>query len=377
MYILRFWLTQWLVLCFITLPFSYHFLPRFGSWVSMQLTPLSQPLSLTLFGIDTTNTFAVSDSAALYSVALIFALFSVVFTIIIHRFFRNYFAPFENLLFYMLLYILVFFLLRYGLDKWIGNQFYTPASNTLYTPLGQLSKDILFWSSMGTSHQYNLFMAGSEMLAAILLVLRRTRFLGLLISFGVLLNVFAINIGFDITVKYVSGLLVLATSVLIFYFPQQVASFFRKDQSICAVNRYFSHSRTSILVKSFVLVLLLTELLFAIGSSPDRRDSGTCYSVIGYNGNSTIISLAGLRRIHIHPEGYLITESNEQHFESHRLIRFNNQYSLNGRTVHFTANKLIWTERDTVVVQVRKIDLETLPAKQDEMHWFVEELMHP
>ena len=103
--------------------------------------------------------------------------------------------------------MLAFFLLRYGFDKLFKHQFYLPEPNTLYTPVGLLSKDILFWTSMGTSHSYNVFMGLIEIIPAFLLFFKRTRMLGGLISFAVLLNVLMINIGFDITVKILSSFL--------------------------------------------------------------------------------------------------------------------------------------------------------------------------
>ena len=37
----------------------------------------------------------------------------------------------------------------YGFDKIFKSQFYLPEPNTLYTPVGYLSKDVLYWTSMG------------------------------------------------------------------------------------------------------------------------------------------------------------------------------------------------------------------------------------
>ena len=52
----------------------------------------------------------------------------------------------------------------YGVQKLLMQQFFTPEANTLYTPLGRLDKDILFWTTMGLSRGYNIFLGVVERL---------------------------------------------------------------------------------------------------------------------------------------------------------------------------------------------------------------------
>ena len=122
--------------------------------------------------------------------------------------------------------VVSFFLFVYGFNKVFKIQFYIPEPNTLYTPLGQLSKDILFWSSMGSSHSYNLFMGLVEILPALFLLFRRTRMLGAVISFTVLLNVLMINFGFDISVKILSSFLLFLSLVILAPYAKKLFSFF-------------------------------------------------------------------------------------------------------------------------------------------------------
>ncbi|RYD88544.1 MAG: hypothetical protein EOP54_27080, partial [Sphingobacteriales bacterium] len=81
----------------------------------------------------------------------------------------------------IVLYFLAYVFLKYGFDKVFGLQFYTPAPNILYTPFGNLDKDILFWSTMGTSPAYSIFTGMVEVVAALLLLSRRTRTVGLML----------------------------------------------------------------------------------------------------------------------------------------------------------------------------------------------------
>ncbi|MBL0144471.1 MAG: hypothetical protein IPP48_00540 [Chitinophagaceae bacterium] len=68
---------------------------------------------------------------------------------------------------------LIIILLKYGLDKIFKTQFYLPEPNTLFTTVGHLDKDILFWSTMGSSHLYNTITGCIEILAAVLLFLNQ------------------------------------------------------------------------------------------------------------------------------------------------------------------------------------------------------------
>jgi hypothetical protein len=98
-------------------------------------------------------------------------------------------------------------LLAYGFDKVFKHQFYLPEPNTLYTPLGLLPPDLAYWSVLGASRSYSVFAGGLEVLPGLLLLWGRTRLLGGLLALGVLTNVLALNVGFDISVKLWSGFL--------------------------------------------------------------------------------------------------------------------------------------------------------------------------
>ncbi|WP_435522525.1 hypothetical protein [Chryseobacterium indoltheticum] len=103
-------------------------------------------------------------------------------------------------------YVCVFYisivLIKYGFDKIFQTQFPEPEPNILFTRFGNLDKDILFWSTIGTSKIYNIIMGSIELFSGILLWFRRSRFLGLLLAIICLAQIFIINISFDISVKF-------------------------------------------------------------------------------------------------------------------------------------------------------------------------------
>src|SRR5690554_1822611 len=196
-----FWASCWSVFVFLFLPFTYNFIPNIGIGLSTFILPVNKEVC-SWFGVEIQETYLISDSLAFYSTAFILLLFSGLISGVISWKYKSVIPKIQKVILGLMVLLLAFFLIRYGLDKLFNRQFYTPASNTLHTPTGQLSKDILFWSSMGTSSFYNAFMGIAEVITGILLLFNRTRFLGLLLAFGILGNILSVNIGFDITVKY-------------------------------------------------------------------------------------------------------------------------------------------------------------------------------
>lgn len=371
----RCWLSLWLALCLATIPLSTTVLPPVGVWINRWMNHLTQPLSLYLFGADTSKSFLSSDSAALYSASILFLILSGVFVIFLHRKFRTTFRKVELISYYALLYLIIFFLLRYGMDKLAGNQFYAPAANTLFTPLGQLSKDILFWSSMGTSRFYNLFMGTTEVLAALLLIFPRTRFLGSLMAFGICLHIFAVNVGFDITVKYLSGLLLLGSGTLLSYFPDRLSQLIQLPSRIYPALPQFQKTRRLHLLKwGMVAILVLECSPVLLLTQP--ADSGSSYTITGYTGTDPEWNLPSLKRLHFHPQGYLILETNSQHFQSFPITYSDAAIFVNGTKCHLKEDRIFWqAETGRVELYIQRINLRQLPALQDECHWTVESML--
>ncbi len=117
-------------------------------------------------------------------------------------------------------------MLMYGFYKVFGWQFYLPEPNTLYTPVGQATRDLLFWTLMGSSRLYTIFGGLVELAGGLLLLHRRTRLLGALLTTGIMINVIMMNIGFDISVKLFSCYLVLLGLIIIIPDARRLLNFF-------------------------------------------------------------------------------------------------------------------------------------------------------
>lgn len=102
-------------------------------------------------------------------------------------------------------------LLGYGLAKIPPAQFQPPGPDRLLQTYGNSSPMGLLWTFMGASPAYTMFAGASEVLAALLLVFRRTATLGGLAAAGVMLNVAMLNFCYDVPVKLFASHLVVAS----------------------------------------------------------------------------------------------------------------------------------------------------------------------
>ena len=105
--------------------------------------------------------------------------------------------------------ILVYYLLAYGIVKLFHLQMIPPTYSQLIQPLGEMSPMGLAWTFMGFSKGYSMFAGGAEVLAALLLIPRRTQTFGALVTIAVMTQVFIMNMCFDIPVKLFSFHLLL------------------------------------------------------------------------------------------------------------------------------------------------------------------------
>lgn len=105
-------------------------------------------------------------------------------------------------------------MLDYGFAKVFCVQFPAPSNVIMSRMLGDFAPADLLWTFMGASRGYQIFGGVAEVLGAALLAFRRTATLGALILLGVLANVVALNVSYDVNVKLWS-LTLLATAAFL------------------------------------------------------------------------------------------------------------------------------------------------------------------
>lgn len=341
----------WLLLQVIILPFNYSTIPQLGVEFHWLILPLTEGI-YQLFGEWTIPDPTVSDSISSYIWAALLFCVSISASFLLRKLrYRISISGLEQIL----LLILSFFLMRYGIDKVLGNQFFAPEANILYSDVGSISKDMLFWTSMGTSSIYNQFLGWCECIVGVMLLFKRTRKLALLGSAAIFLNVFFLNIGFNISVKYLSGLLLLISLWL-------NASFLHNKE----LNQSKSWGKY---ILGLILVLeLITSSLKTLANTSSEY-SGTYQAI-----QSSDESLPASTLLHIHSKGYLIVQRQNE-FKSHEIFFKNDEFSFReSDSITYTGSikqgrmSLSNNKGKIVAIQLK----EYHPLLKDVTNWTVE-----
>jgi len=296
-------------------------------------------------------------------------------------------------------YYLILMLMKYGLDKIFKTQFYLPEPNTLYTPLGQLDKDLLYWTSMGTSRVYNIFTGSIEVLAALLLLFRTTRMAGLLIAVASLVHVVAINFGFDISVKLYSLFLLGLSLYLLAPHCKRLYNFLFRQKIIPAMQEragnVVKHPFLSIFLKCFVTGLILFEAFYPYLKSKNFNDDTAKrpYMHGAYEVRQTIIAtdtLTGksspVQRVFIHRENYMIFQNQADEMQDYKLSYDTDRYTytLTDYQQQQIILSLNYRETDSILIlkyfkdgkpyqlTSKAIDWKKLPLLQKGFHWTVD-----
>ena len=392
----------------VSVPFPFHILPDVGGITRPFFEWLARLAAVHLFGIDRPFTAAiVSDSTGMYVHLFDLAMISAMITLLWCLLDRS--SHEDRALRYWfhtaIAYYLATQLLRYGLEKVFKHQFYLPEPNTLYTPLGQLSPDILYWSTVGSSWSYSFFAGLLEVIPALLLLFRRTRLVGALIAVAAMIHVVILNFGFDISVKIFSCFLLLLALIIASPHARSLYRFLiRHEPARLEQPEPVLDSQRKVLlyavIKGLAIGVILFESLFLYFQSGSFNDDTAArpflhgaYDVLTFVRNGdTLPALPGEtarpRRIFIHRRGYLITQS-----MTDRMIDYRLDYDTLARMLRLTdpsggmtsALHYRWSEpdsllrldgtigRDTISMVARRLDLSTLPLMEGGFHWTIDD----
>ena len=111
-------------------------------------------------------------------------------------------------------------MLPYGLTKIMRTQFIVLPFYTWSEPLKDIPGATLTWAFLGYSPWFTVLLGFLEAVPAVLLLFRKTKLLGALLLFPVLLNVFLINMALDLwpsTQKISFVLLLMNITLLLFH----------------------------------------------------------------------------------------------------------------------------------------------------------------
>src|SRR5262249_34027841 len=178
------------------------------SWAAVHVLRITAPLAYTGNSRDTTFFWA-----QLFLVSIAAAITTVVWLSLDRRR-KNYDAlhKWSRLLIRFLLAAQMFY---FGMVKVIPTQFPAPSLITLLAPVGNLSLQGFLWTSIGVSPAYQIFTGVVEVVGGLLLIAPRTVTLGALICLASLIQVFVLNMTYDVGVKILSFQLVLMSLFLL------------------------------------------------------------------------------------------------------------------------------------------------------------------
>ncbi len=401
-------------LCFVllfivSLPSPNTFLPNIGEylqpffealtkWFGDNILQLKQPYTHQL----------ISDSTGLYIHTLLLIIIAVTIGMVWsvldkkqnHIVLAYCFQVFIS-------YSLAFQLFKYGFNKVFKLQFYLPEPNILYSNVGSLGRDILYWSVMGASYYYTVFVGILELIPAFLLLFRRTRLLGALIAFGVLVNVVMINVSFDISVKILSSFLLFLSVLIILPDLSNLYRFFFQGQAVgidschpqyATQKQFWWYS----LGKSLVIGLLLLDVILPYFKTQNFNDDLVprpflhgAYEVETFAVNQdTIPPLlphpSRWKRFFVHREGYFIAEDMQEEMwdfplqstphskqmvlkeASGQQLVFQYDYSPSDSVL--VLKGILQT--DTIRIEATQLNLQKLPLLQKHTNWTIDDYFH-
>lgn len=383
----------------LTVPFKQGWLPNWGSFFNPLTKSLAEWIGDHIFSIEGAYTPALmSDSTGLYIYSLFLVLLSIQIALIWQAFGQKKLSKAVHYWFSTTIsYFLALHLLAYGTSKLFKVQFFLPEPNTLYTPLGELTPDILFWSTMGSAYGYTVFSGIIEIIPALLLLFRPTRSLGALIALGVMTNVLALNLGFDISVKLFSSFLLLSSVLILLPSAKTFYQFFCLQQSVGLKTYSPKLTKWPYRISKFLALglIVLNAFLPYIQTQNFNDDQATrpflhgAYAVDDFYWNGEEIEAcfdqtSGWQRVFIHRRGYFIIQNMQGKFQDFKLDIQNNQLLLKDYKDQTHTLKYSYNEKQLflhgkingfpIKLKATPLDWEELPLIKGAFHWTIDDL---
>lgn len=230
----------WIYTLLYTFPFPFNFLP-FGQYITQWTDQfwkwLALPVARHLFHITDNLTLqgrGSGDTSLDYIIIFILLTMALVAALIWTLTDRKH-NHYNTLFRYQVVYLRYYTALNlfvYAIVKIFPTQFWEPSLIDLTRSFGELSPMGLLWKFMGYSEAYVRFAGIAEALACIFLLFRNTERLGALIGFGVMLNVFVMNMSYDVPVKLFSFHLMFACGIILIAHFNAFLHFFIQNKTV-------------------------------------------------------------------------------------------------------------------------------------------------
>lgn len=280
-------------------------------------------------------------------------------------------------------YSLGFFLLKYGIDKISLHQFPTPEANLLFTPTGKLSRDMLYWATIGSSPMYSIVTGCLEIILGVMLLFKRTRLLGAFISCLVTFHILLINLCFNITVVGFTTYLLLLSFIIIAPNTQRLLEAFHlgKNSTTTTFQREPKSNKNKHLfyTRCLILSFILLEITATISTNYSLKKTIKPEGFkIEQPVNEPILGVKNLKRLFIHSTGYLILDNGTENMVDLKItpaatsnsFHFGKLSEQGFNTVEITrmdSNKalILFIGKDTLNMIASEIELGKLPLLKD------------
>ncbi len=395
------------ILLIITIPFEHTYIPDMGKCVSPYFEYLVRLSGRYLFNIGHKYIFQIiSDSTGMYLHVFnlfVLALLGGFIWGIIDKKLNSYQKLLAGFMI-VIRYYLAIQLLDYGFNKVFKWQFYTPEPNTLFTTLGNTPHDLLYWSTMGISYSYTVFLGVIEVIAGILLLFRKTTLLGALLSIAVLVNVLLINFSYDISVKvYCSFLLLLSALIILPNLKSLFIFFFKSENNPGSSSLHYEYPKQFRILyltcKTLVILFILFDGLSDYVKAKNFNDDLAprplfhgAYHVSSFIENHDTLPPLETdkyrwKRMFIHRRGYLIIQFMDESMRDYMfsadtihkafyygtkndtLLNHLNYEKVNDSTLRLSG----CIKGDSIQINLKKIDLSKLPVFQTQFHWTIDQ----
>ena len=220
-----FTITPWLWFYFIPgVSYVTDYYTKGMQWIVFQFNDWFLHIKETL----NTEGFGSGDTsyawAEFYTIIILSFVIAIVWTVL-HNKEKESKLP-EYWLHNLIRYNLIMVAFSYGIIKLFSLQMPFPNLSQLATPLGDFLPMRFSWMFIGYSQPYQAFSGAMEVIVGLLLLYRRTISLGLIVGFGVFINVFVMNLCYDIPVKLYSMEIVIGCFFLLAIDSRKYLNFF-------------------------------------------------------------------------------------------------------------------------------------------------------
>ncbi len=179
-------------------------------WTAAHVFHVAAPLS---FGGNSASGDCMFGWVLAFCLLVIAAVATVIWSVLDRR--RKNYAALHRWVRVFFRFALAGQMINYGMDKVIPLQMPYPSLTRLLQPFGTLSPMGVLWASIGAAPAYEIFAGCAEVLGGVLLIVPRTATLGALVCLADMVQVFMLNMTYDVPVKLFAFHLILLACFLL------------------------------------------------------------------------------------------------------------------------------------------------------------------